>query len=85
MTLSLFAKSLEALQSMLSDLELYCRTWGLNIDISKPKSTIFKLKRVVTPVMIFYRNNVKLELVTSFKYLESLLKSHFGVHHIAYI
>ena len=68
-----FAKSPEAkIQSILNDLELYCAAWGLKVNIYKKKINILKTK-----VMIFekgrhtnydfYLNNVKLELVTSFK------------------
>ena len=46
-----FAKSHEALQSILNDLELYCATLGLNINISKTKVMIFE--KVVTQIMIF--------------------------------
>ena len=62
-----FSKSPEGLQSILNDLELYCRTWGLNINISKTKVMIFEKGRHTT--YGFYLNNKKLELVTSFKYL----------------
>ena len=61
------AKSPQALQSILDDIELYCRTWGLKINISKTKTMIFENGRRTT--YDFYLNNVKLELVTSFKYL----------------
>ena len=62
-----FAKSPEALQSILNDLELYCATWGLNINISKTKVMIFEKGRNTSHD--FYLNNVKLEIVSSFKYL----------------
>ena len=62
-----FAKSPEALQSILNDLELDCATWGLNINISKTKVMIFEKGRHTNHD--FYLNNVKLEMVSSFKYL----------------
>lgn len=62
-----FSKSPDGLQSILNDLELYCRTWGLNINISKTKAMIFEKGRHTK--YDFYLNNKKLELVTSFKYL----------------
>ena len=62
-----FAKSPETLQSILNYLELYCTTWGLNINISKTKVMIFEKGRHTSHD--FYLNNVKLEVVTSFKYL----------------
>ena len=62
-----FAKSPQALQSILDDIELYCRTWGLKINTSKTKTMIFEKGRHST--YDFYLNDVKLELVTSFKYL----------------
>ena len=62
-----FAKSPQAPQSILDDIELYCRTWGLKINTSKTKTMIFEKGRHST--YDFYLNDVKLELVTSFKYL----------------
>ena len=61
-----FSKSPEGLQSIRNDLALYCRTWGLNINISKTKAMIFEKGRHTT---YDFFNNKKLELVTSFKYL----------------
>ena len=63
----LFAKSPKVLQSLLHDLEIYCLTWGLKINTSKTKAMIFEKGRHT--YYDFYLNNVKLELVTSFKYL----------------
>ena len=63
----LFAKSPKVLQSLLHDLEIYCLTWGLKINTSKTKAMIFEKGRHT--YYDFCLNNVKLELVTSFKYL----------------
>ena len=38
----LFATSPETLQSLLTDLENYCRLWGLKINTSKTKAIILK-------------------------------------------
>ena len=61
-----FAKSPQALQSPLYNIELYCRTWGSKNNASKTKTMIFKKGRHTT--YDFYFNNVIFELVTSFKY-----------------
>ena len=63
----IFAKSPKVLQSLLHDLEVYCLTCGLKINTVKTKAMIFE-KGSFTQYD-FYLNNVKLELVTSFKYL----------------
>ena len=62
-----FSTSRESLQSMLNDIELYCGTWGLKINTSKTKVMIFEKGRPTTCDL--YLNNVKLEVVNSFKYL----------------
>lgn len=62
-----FAKSSESLQSMLHDIEIYCGTWNLKINTSKTKAMIFERGRHTNCEL--YLNNVKLEGVTSFKYL----------------
>ena len=64
----LFAKSPKVLQSLLHDLEIYCLAYGLKINTTKTKAMIFENSRRHTHYD-FYLNNVKLELVTSFKYL----------------
>ena len=62
-----FASSPQTLQSLLNDIENYCRIWGLKINTSKTKAMIFeKGKRTHYDFLIY--NNV-LELVDSFKYL----------------
>ena len=62
-----FAKSPEVLQSILYDIESYCTLWGLKINTAKTKAMIFEKGRHTH--FDFYLNNVKLEIVTSFKYL----------------
>lgn len=62
-----FAKSPEALQSILFDIETYCTIWDLTINTKKTKAMIFEKGRHTS--YDFYLNNIKLEMVTSFKYL----------------
>ena len=62
-----FSKSPEGLQSILNDLDLYCRTWGLKINTSKTKAMIFEKGRHTN--YDFYLCNEKLENVVFFKYL----------------
>ena len=63
----IFAKSPRVLQSLLHDLETYCLRWGLKINTPKTKVMIFE--KGETTHYDFFLNNVKLELVSSFKYL----------------
>ena len=63
----IFGKSPEAVQSMLADIENYCNIWGLKINTSKTKCMIFEKGRHTN--YDFYLNNIKLEVVTSFKFL----------------
>ena len=62
-----FAKSPEVLQSILADIESYCNIWGLKINTAKTKAMIFEKGRHTH--FDFYLNNVRLEVVTSFKCL----------------
>ena len=62
-----FAKSPEVLQLILNDIESYCTLWGLKINTRKTKAMIFEKGRHTH--FDFYLDNVKLELVDSFKYL----------------
>ena len=62
-----FAKSPQALQSLLKDIENYCTTWGIKININKTKAMIFEKGR--RSHHDFYIYNTAIELVDSFKYL----------------
>ena len=62
-----FAKLPEVLQSILHDIESYCTLWGLKTNTRKTKAMIFEKGRHTH--FDFYLDNVKLEMVTSFKYL----------------
>ena len=64
---AVLAKSPEVLQSTLHDIESYCTLWGLKINTRKTKAMIFEKGRHTH--FDFYLDNVKLEMVTSFKYL----------------
>jgi hypothetical protein len=64
---ALFAKSPQALQSMITDLENFCNLWGLKINTSKTKVMIFERGRPTTCDFFIY--NTKIETVTYFKYL----------------
>ena len=64
----LFASSPTSLQSRLNDIENYCNTWGLKINIAKTKVLIFEKSNIHTNYD-FYLYNEKLEVVKSFKYL----------------
>ena len=62
-----FATSPQTLQSLLTDIENYCRIWGLKINTSKTKAMIFERGKR-THYDFFINNNI-LDLVDSFKYL----------------
>ena len=64
----LFSMSPTSLQSMLNDIEEYCNTWGLKINVNKTKVLIFEKSKEST-YYDFYLYNKKLEVVSSFKYL----------------
>ena len=62
-----FAKSLQSLQLLLTDIENYCAEWGLHINTSKTKAMIFEKGR--RTYYEFFLNNTKTDLVDNFKYL----------------
>ena len=61
------ATSPESLQSILTDIETYCRLWGLKINIEKTKAMIFEKGR--HSQYDFYIYNTAIEVVVSFKYI----------------
>ena len=73
-----YAKSPEVLQSILYDIESYCTLWGLKINTAKTKAMIFEKGRHT--YFDFYLNIVKLEIVTSFKYLGIHFFKHGNWH-----
>lgn len=64
---ALFAKSPESLQSMLTDIERYCRHWGLKINTDKTKAMIFEKGRHTHHDFFIY--DTPIQIVESFKYL----------------
>ena len=63
----LFSQNPQALQSMLNDIQLYCETWGLRLNVNKTKIMIFENGRHTTHNFFIY--NQPIEIVSSFKYL----------------
>ena len=63
----LFSQNPQTLQSMLNDVQLYCETWGLRLNVAKTKIMIFEKGRHTT--YNFHINNQLIEIVSSFKYL----------------
>ena len=63
----LFSQNPQTLQSMLNDVQLYCETWGLRLNVTKTKIMIFEKGRHTT--YNFDINNQLIEIVSSFKYL----------------
>ena len=75
-----FRTSPTALQSILNDLYNYCNTWGLKINVNKTKTMIFERGRSTNHN--FTLNNIKLENVSSFKYLGvHFSKMGLGIEH----
>jgi len=63
----LFSKSPESLKTMLKDVENYCNTWGLKINVAKTKAMVFENGRSTHIDLSNY--NTPIEIVQSFKYL----------------
>ena len=66
-----FSKSAQTLQNMLYKLHDYSNEWGLKVKTDKTKIMIFEKGRK-TDVHIYY-NNIELEVVDSFKYLDIIV------------
>jgi hypothetical protein len=62
-----FALDAASLQSILNDIEQYCHTWNLKINVAKTKVMIFENGRSTEHDFFLY--NTRLEIVESFKYL----------------
>ena len=65
---ALFATNPKSLQLMLNDLETYCDRYSLKINANKTKAMIFEIGNRGS-TYDFFLNNIKIEIVTSFKYL----------------
>ena len=64
----IFSTSPSSVQSMLNDIQNYCNTWGLKINLTKTKAMIFEKGNRHTTYK-FYLYGKELETVTKFKYL----------------
>ena len=65
---ALFSTTPEGLQSMLSNIEIYCNKWQMQINTAKTKVMIFEKSRNHS-THDFFLYGQKLEIVLSFKYL----------------
>ena len=64
---ALFSQNPCSLQSMLNDIENYCKMYKLNLNTTKTKIMIFEKGRPTN--YDFFINDTKIEIVKSFKYL----------------
>ena len=78
--LILLSKSKLGLQTCLNNLEQYCKTWGLEVNIDKTKVMVFA-KRSHRPVDVFY-GKTRLECVKRFNYLGFLITDNFKFSHL---
>ena len=78
--LILLSKSKLGLQTCLNNLEMYCKRWGLEVNIDKTKVMLFS-KRSQKPVDLFY-GKTRLECVKKFNYLGFLITDNFKFSHL---
>ena len=69
---ALFSTTPEGLQSMLSNIEIYCNKWQMQINTEKTQVMIFEKSRNHS-MHDFFLYGQKLEIVLSFKYLSMYL------------
>ena len=74
----IFAKTPNALQSMINDMEHYCKLWDLKVNVNKSKIMIFERGRHTS--FNFTYSNIKLDVVSSFKYLGVTLHKNGNWH-----
>ena len=67
----IFAESKEELQSALNAMYLYCKPWGLEVNPSKTKITIFSNKEFEHNLVFIY-NGQALDIEDGFVYLGTL-------------
>ena len=65
----IMSNSAEGLQKALDSLHTYCQQWGLQVNSTKTKITIFGDRKKTTTAARFTFNGGELEIVDSFKYL----------------
>ena len=71
----LLTDSIKGLQDLIDRLAEYCKTWKLNINVDKTKVVIFNRKQYAHQATLIL-DNMKLEFVTSYKYLGIILSSN---------
>lgn len=70
-----FSESIEGLQSLLDNLEQYCKKWDLTVNTDKTKVVIFRKGGVVSQEEKWTYDNKEIEIVSSFNYLGVVLSS----------
>ena len=71
----LFSYTKEGLQTLLDRLNLYCKTWGITVNIDKTVVMVCKKGNKLENIELFYDNH-KLNIVTKFTYLGVTLSSN---------
>ncbi len=65
-------------QKILNSLSVFCKKWGLSVNMSKTKSMIFRNGGIIKKNEVFYFNGVKLDHVSYYKYLGVLMSTRLS-------
>jgi hypothetical protein len=72
----IIAETEEALQCMLNELDMWCKHWQMNINRDKTQVIHFRPKRKKQTNFLFRIGNLKLDIVSKYKYLGCQMDEH---------
>ena len=65
-------------QKCLNLLEIYCRKWGLTVNMKKTKVMVFRNGGIIRRNEVFYFNKTKIDIVPYYKYLGTMFSSRLS-------
>ena len=65
-------------QKILNTLSEFCNRWGMNVNMSKTKSMVFRNGGIIKKNEVFYFNGKKLNHVSYYKYLGVIMSSRLS-------
>lgn len=65
----IFSETPEGLQSSLNELQNYCETWNLTVNVSKTKIMVFRKGGILSQRERWFYSGIEIEIVSQFNYL----------------
>ena len=76
----IFSKTANGLQTLLNEVQVYCDSWNMNLNVKKTKCITFQKKNRTNKKDTFMYGNKEIESVSSFNYLGMIINANGSLH-----